>query len=152
MKLTDEFVRQAALADSNGGRKYADGHGFYLHVSTTGKYWRLAYRVAGKPKTLALGVYPAVSLEEARRKANSARELLNTGVDPIESKKATRQVQREAAHGLRPRHPGAMLRDVVLPGLAVLRPDLIPTQGSTLCEVEFGAASRSNSGGAHAYQ
>lgn len=119
MKLTDDFVRDVPPADSKGGRKYADGHGFYLHVSTTGKYWRLAYRVAGKPKTLALGVFPAVSLEEARRKAGSARELLNAGVDPIKSKKAARQVQREAAHGLRPQHPGAMLRDVVLPGLSV---------------------------------
>ena len=77
------------------------------------------YRFADKRKTLALGVYPDVSLEEARLKANSARELLNGGVDPGESKKATKQVQREAATGQRPRHPGSVLRDVVLPGLSV---------------------------------
>jgi addiction module HigA family antidote len=119
MKLTDDFVVQVAFAESKAGRKYADGHGFYLHVSPTGKYWRLAYRIANKPKTLALGVYPTVSLQQARFKANSARELLKGGVDPSEIKRANKQVKREAAQGVRPRHPGAVLRDVVVPGLAV---------------------------------
>ncbi len=119
MKLTDDFVRGVPPTDSKSGRKYADGGGMYLLVKVAGKYWRLTYRVAGKQKTLALGVYPAVSLEEARKKANGARELLNGGVDPSESKQATKQVRRETAIGQRPRHPGAVLRDVVLPGLSV---------------------------------
>jgi addiction module HigA family antidote len=119
MKLTDDFVRDVPPADTKSGRKYSDGNAMYLYVKAAGKYWRFAYRFADKQKTLALGVYPAVSLEEARQKANSARELLKGGVDPGESKKATKQVQREAATGQRPRHPGAMLRDVVLPGLSV---------------------------------
>ena len=119
MKLTDDFVRDIAPADSKAGRKYSDGNAMYLFVKGAGKYWRMDYRFADKYKTLALGVYPAVSLNEARQKANSARELLNGGVDPGESKKASKQVQRESAQGLRPRHPGAVLRDVVLPGLSV---------------------------------
>lgn len=119
MKLTDDFVRVVPPADSKAGRKYSDGKMMYLCVRGNSKMWRMDYRFADKRKTLALGVYPAVSLEEARLKANSARELLNGGVDPSESKKATKLTQREAAQGLRPRHPGAVLRDVVLPGLSV---------------------------------
>ena len=119
MKLTDDFVRDVPTADSNSGKRYADGHGFYMHTKSGGKYWRMSYRFGDKQKTLALGVYPVVSLDEARQKANSARELLTGGVDPGESKRASKQVQREAAQGLRPRHPGAVLRDVVLPGLSM---------------------------------
>lgn len=119
MKLTDDFVKGVPPADSKAGRKYSDGNAMYLCVRGNSKMWRLDYRFADKRKTLALGVYPAVSLEEARSKANSARELLNGGVDPGESRKVTKQVQREAAQGLRPRHPGAVLRDGVLPGLSV---------------------------------
>ena len=119
MKLTDNFVSEVPLADSKAGRKYTDGHGFYLHVKAAGKYWRMSYRYAGKQKLLALGVYPAVSLEQARDKASSARELLTMGVDPGESKKATNQTRRQAALGHKPRHPGAVLREIVLPGLAV---------------------------------
>ena len=119
MKLTDDFVKGVPPADSKAGRKYSDGNAMYLFVKGTGKYWRMDYRFGDKQKTLALGVYPAVSLEEARQKANSARELLNSGVDPGESKKASNQAQRVAAQGLRPRHSGAVLRDVVLPSLSV---------------------------------
>lgn len=118
MKLTDDFVQCVPLADSKAGRKYSDGKAMYLHVNDVGKYWRMSYAYAGKRKTLALGVYPALSLEQARSMASSARDLLSGGVDPGETKKATKQVQRQAALGLRPRHPGAVLRDVVLPGLS----------------------------------
>ena len=48
MKLTDDFVSEVPLADSKAGRKYTDGHGFYLHVKAAGKYWRMSYRYAGK--------------------------------------------------------------------------------------------------------
>ncbi len=52
------------------------------------KYWRLAYRFAGKQKTLALGVYPAVSLALARDRRDKARSLLVNGIDPSNTKKA----------------------------------------------------------------
>lgn len=43
--------------------KMADGGGLYLLVKTNGsRYWRLKYRIDGKEKLLALGVYPDVSL------------------------------------------------------------------------------------------
>ena len=59
----------------------------YLHAKATGKYWRMDYRFAGKAKTLALGVYPAVSLAKARSRRDAAKELLADGVDPGAAKK-----------------------------------------------------------------
>ncbi|CCW31792.1 integrase [Xenorhabdus nematophila F1] len=52
------------------------------------RYWRLKYRIAGKEKLLALGVYPDISLADARTKRNEARRTLSGGNDPIEEKKA----------------------------------------------------------------
>lgn len=69
--------------------KMADGGGMYLLVQHTGsKLWRLAYRFAGKQKTLALGIYPDVSLSDARDRREQARKLLANEVDPSETKKA----------------------------------------------------------------
>jgi integrase len=71
--------------------KISDAGGLYLHVRSNGaKYWRLAYRFNQKQKTLALGVYPEVSLQEAREKALEAKKLLKDGVDPSVSKKASK--------------------------------------------------------------
>lgn len=114
MKLTDDFVRQIAPAGSKAGRKYSDGKSLYLQVNGVGKYWRMNYRFAGKRKTLALGVYPAVSIDDARQSCQRAREQVRSGVDPGEERKVNRQFQRLAAIGPRPRHPGAVLRETVL--------------------------------------
>lgn len=70
-------------------RKISDGQGLYLEVMPTGsKYWRYKFRFDGKEKRLALGVYPRVSLKEARQKRDEARKLLDEGVDPSENRKA----------------------------------------------------------------
>ena len=54
--------------------KLADGGGLYLLINSNGsKYWRLKYRYGGKEKVLALGVYPDVSLAEARDKRQEAK-------------------------------------------------------------------------------
>lgn len=64
----------------------------YLEVTAAGgKYWRLKYRFLGKEKRLALGVYPAVSLAEARKAREAAREQLAAGTDPGEAKKDAKQ-------------------------------------------------------------
>src|SRR3546814_20149896 len=68
-------------------------HGLYLLVRPDGaRYWRMDYRLAGKRGTLALGVYPQVSLKEAREKRTNARKLLDKSVNPSASKKLTRGV------------------------------------------------------------
>lgn len=61
----------------------------YLEVQPSGsKYWRLKYRHAGKEKRLALGVYPSVSLRDARLRRDEARQLIADGIDPSAAKRA----------------------------------------------------------------
>ena len=72
--------------------KKADGGGMYLEVMPNGsKYWRLKYRFAGKEKRLALGVFPEVSLIDAREKRDAARKLMAQGLDPSLAKYETKQ-------------------------------------------------------------
>lgn len=86
MKLTDAKLR--ALKPTGKTQKLSDGGGLYIHLSPAGgKLWRLFYRFSGKQKTLALGKYPDVSLVEARKRRDEARELLGQGIDPSEKKK-----------------------------------------------------------------
>lgn len=88
MPLTDTACRNAKPADGDKPIKLSDGLGLHLLVNTTGKYWRLAYRFGGKQKTLALGVYPAVSLKDVRERRDEARKLLASDIDPGEARKA----------------------------------------------------------------
>lgn len=88
MALTDTFVRQVKPTDKPA--KHTDGNGMYLLVNTAGKYWRFDYRHAGKRRTLAMGVYPDVSLAKARERLKVARERLADGIDPSEAKRTER--------------------------------------------------------------
>lgn len=97
MALTDTFVRQVKWKDRPAGEKHADAGNLYLLVKPAGKYWRMDYAFAGKRKTLALGVYPAVSLALARQKRDRAKGLLAHGIDPGTAKREERQAQAEAA-------------------------------------------------------
>jgi hypothetical protein len=72
MPLTDTAARHAKFTGKQ--QKLSDDKGLYLLVNASGKYWRLKYRIAGKEKALALGVYPEVSLKEARAKRDEARK------------------------------------------------------------------------------
>lgn len=79
-------------------RKLFDGRGMYLEVTPKGgKRWRLKYRFARKEKLLSLGVYPDISLKEARQRRDAARNLLAHGVDPSEARKAERAAQADRA-------------------------------------------------------
>ncbi|VWC26960.1 integrase [Burkholderia pseudomultivorans] len=70
----------------------------FLLVQPNGaKYWRLSYRFLGKQKTLALGVYPAVTLATARKKRDEAREQIAAGIDPGEAKKDAKRAAEIAA-------------------------------------------------------
>lgn len=66
----------------------ADGKGMGIEVYPNGsKYWWLRYRIAGKAKLISLGVYPEVSLKEAREKALELKKLIKAGIDPSQKKK-----------------------------------------------------------------
>lgn len=96
MPLTDTACRNVKSA--NRATKISDGGGLFLLVQPTGgKLWRLAYRFHGKQKTLAIGSYPAVSLAEARKCRDTAKEQLRVGTDPSEAKKATKRAAKIAA-------------------------------------------------------
>ena len=68
--------------------RVSDGGGLYIEVRPDGsKYWRQAYRSGGKQKTIAHGVYPAVSLKEARKKRDDTKQALADGFDPSHQRK-----------------------------------------------------------------
>ena len=77
--------------------KMTDGGGLYLLVKPQGKYWRYNYRFTDKQKTLAIGVYPDLSLSDARKLHQTAREGLANGIDPSEAKKAQKLTRGLAA-------------------------------------------------------
>lgn len=85
--LTDTACRNAKPTEDGKPKKYTDGGGLYLLVSSTGKYWRYNYRFNGKRKTLAIGLYPDISLKDARGLHEDARQLLAKGVDPSNHKR-----------------------------------------------------------------
>ncbi|WP_394791530.1 tyrosine-type recombinase/integrase [Rhodoferax sp.] len=97
MALTDTFAKQVKHGGAAAGEKHSDGGGLFLLVKSSGKYWRLAYRFAGKQKTLALGVYPTISLADARRKREAARKLLANDLDPATAKREEKQATEAAA-------------------------------------------------------
>jgi integrase len=90
MPLTDTAIRQAKPTEKP--RKLADAAGMYLLINKTGKYWRWDYRHGDKRRTMALGVYPAVSLAEARVLHMQARKQLAGGTDPMAERKQAKQV------------------------------------------------------------
>lgn len=95
MPLTDTVCRQTKATDKP--RKLSDGGGLYLLVKQSGKYWRWDYRHLGKRKTLALGIYPEVSLAQARERHQSGRKQLAEGIDPNQQKKIEKRVAQLAA-------------------------------------------------------
>lgn len=78
--------------------KLADGGGLYLLVHPNGsKYWRWKYRLHGREKLMALGVYPFMALAEAREGRDMAKKLLATDTDPMMHKKETRRKAKVCA-------------------------------------------------------
>ncbi len=89
MALTELAIKASKPADKP--YKVSDERGLFLLVNPNGsKYWRVKYRFLGKEKLLALGVYPEVSLKQARERRDDARRLLANGVDPGFHKQATK--------------------------------------------------------------
>lgn len=96
MAITDTFARQVRHSGAPAGDKHTDGDGMYLLVKSSGKYWRFNYRFDGKQKTLALGVYPAVTLADARKRRAEARVRLAAGEDPSTVRKAAQRAHAAA--------------------------------------------------------
>lgn len=87
--LTEDAVR--GVKPLRQPRKLSDGAGLYLLIHPNGgRYWRYNYRFDGKQKTLAMGVYPDVSLAKVRARHLAARCQLAKGIDPSLCKRALR--------------------------------------------------------------
>ncbi len=97
MPLTDVKIRQAKATDKV--LKLTDGNGLYLEVKPNGsKLWRYRYKIDGKENLYAVGEYPAVTLLDARKAREEARELVKQGQHPSHVRKATtaRQIGENA--------------------------------------------------------
>ena len=96
MPLTDFAIRRAQPAKKS--KKMFDGRGLYLEVAPRGgKWWRFKYRFGAKEKRLSLGVYPDVSLKEARQRCEDARRMLTQGIDPSEHRQALKAARAQEA-------------------------------------------------------
>lgn len=96
MPLSDLAIRNAKPGEKDV--RLFDGGGMFLLITPKGaKWWRLKYRFAGKNKLLSLGVYPEVSLKQAREERDKARDLLRQGIDPSAARKREKQALR-ASH------------------------------------------------------
>ena len=96
MALSDTAIRSAKPQDKPA--KLFDGGGLFLLVTPNGgKWWRLKYRFGGKEKLLSLGVYPAVSLKEARKRREEAKDQSAMGIDPGANRKAVKEAVRAEA-------------------------------------------------------
>ncbi|NAT21605.1 integrase arm-type DNA-binding domain-containing protein [Pseudomonas syringae] len=92
MALTDTALRNAKPRDKL--YRLADAQGLCIEVTPSGgKLWRLRYRFDGKAKMLSLGIYPAITLAQARERREAARRMLAQGVDPS----AHKQQEKTAA-------------------------------------------------------
>ncbi|MCK7500303.1 MAG: tyrosine-type recombinase/integrase [Comamonadaceae bacterium] len=102
-KLTDKQIQHAALTEGQVERELGDGDNLILRLrkkrdGSISKFFVFQYRFAGsKPKTLGIGVYPAVSLAAARAAAAAYRSQLAAGVDP----KAVKEESDAVAHAKR---------------------------------------------------
>ncbi len=94
MPLTDMKVLKAKPQDKQV--TLFDGKGLFLLITPSGgKLWRMKYRYEGKEKLLALGIYPEISLADARERRDKARKQIAHGIDPGAVRKAQKQADTE---------------------------------------------------------
>ncbi|SFN01741.1 tyrosine-type recombinase/integrase [Thermodesulforhabdus norvegica] len=88
MIIKDTHLRNAKPKDRPYKIHDGSGLGLYCLVMPNGsRLWRIDYRYDGKRKTLSLGKYPEVSLEEARKQALECRKMVKNGIDPSEARR-----------------------------------------------------------------
>ncbi|MBD7972474.1 integrase arm-type DNA-binding domain-containing protein [Escherichia whittamii] len=93
MALTDTAIRKTKSSDKPF--KMTDSSGLYLLIKPNGsKLWYMKYRIDGKEKKLAFGPYPEISLLQARRLREAARNNIHAGVDPAAVKQTEKQKRK----------------------------------------------------------
>ena len=77
-KLTENAIREAPVREKQ--YKIYDGDGMFLLIHPNGsKYWRMKYKFDGKSKLASFGVWPGISLKEARKRRNDAKHKIKRG-------------------------------------------------------------------------
>ena len=95
MTLSDAKIRN--LKPKPKTYKVADFDGLYIAVNPSGsKLWRFKYRLGGKEKLLSIGVYPAISLAQARQARDATRAAVAAGNDPSKAKQEDKRIRRES--------------------------------------------------------
>jgi hypothetical protein len=107
MPLTDTVIRKAKPGSKP--KRLFDAQGIYLLLNPNGsRYWRFKYRFNGKERLLSLGVYPDVSLKQARSKRDEMRRMLANDVDPSKWRKAQKARSREEPARIQIDHEGSL--------------------------------------------
>ena len=124
MKLTAASVKNAKPAIKL--YRMFDGGGLYLEINPKGgKYWRFKYRFNNKERRMGFGVFPTVSLADAREKRLEAKKLIDQGTDPAEKRKLAklerqleyennfqniaREWHEQKKHTWKPKHAGVIM-------------------------------------------
>ena len=98
MALTDAKAKAAKIPEGKKQTKVTDSGGLFLLVTESGKYWRLKYRFDGKEKTLSIGIYPTVTLKQARKVRDDAKAMLAKGIDPNQAKQLEKAKIKQETH------------------------------------------------------
>lgn len=97
-KGEDKSPKGPKFVETDKPYKMADEKDLYLEVDPSGgKYWRFKYRILSKEKRISLGVYPEVSLADARDARDDCRKLVAKGIDPSENRKALKEGRKGLA-------------------------------------------------------
>ena len=93
-KLTESSIRKAQILEKQ--YKIYDGDGMFVLIHPNGsKYWRMKYTFDGKSKLASFGVWPGVSLKEARESRHEAKQKIKVGINPVEEKRKNKQLQQK---------------------------------------------------------
>ena len=95
-KLTENSIKKAQILEKQ--YKIYDGDGMFLLIHPNGsKYWRMKYTFDSKSKLASFGVWPGVSLREARERRHEAKQKIKMGINPVEEKRKNKQLQQKVS-------------------------------------------------------
>lgn len=97
MRLNPTQIKNLKPKEGQKISKFYDGNGLFLVVTDSGnRWWRAKYRFGGKEKSLSLGVFPAISLKDARQKIQELKDQVKSGIDPSQNRKAIKEAIHQA--------------------------------------------------------
>lgn len=93
MRVTDEMLLNAERKAKI--YKIYDGKGLYAEIPPSGNIrWRWKFTFEGKENKFSVGIYPEVSLEEARVRHKQLYAFLKNGLNPSECVKEMKAITK----------------------------------------------------------